>query len=519
MNARRRWPRALLALGFYVVVVVWLTWPLAEHLATRLPATHAACRFDALHLVWALSHESHALTTQPSRFAEGNIFYPTPHALYYGQAAYGALPYFMPTYLLSGNPTLAMNIVFLFSIAATAWTLHLVAARWSGSELGGFVAAWTFLTTRWVLWEFIPSAPTFAVLLYFPLLISVAALGSSTFRQALRLLPLVVLQCLTDVAYFAAAVFAPLGFLAVLRLLLSRTRKAGLHLLGVLALAGVVLFPAYLGYIVVGRENPLLSEQTVWRGLAEVPTVIPWGLLGYLAPTSVQPVVLLVILLGAVAFLATPTRRHDAVTRRAWTHALLWASFGTFISLTPIVRVLGFDVSLPQHLLAEWLPLYQRLRVPARLGVAGLMGLALLAGLAFAECMRWLGDRIGRRAIAGPASVLLALLLAVVVYAQYASDVGVSPSIRRRSLPSRYPLQEAINGDSPLVGLLRAPGGPLLELPSGSPEQFFAADARAMYRSIFHWRPLVNGYSGYWPADFPDRMWAASDNTARCFPK
>ena len=55
MNARRRWPRALLALGFYVVVVVWLTWPLAEHLATHLPATHAACRFDALHLVWALS--------------------------------------------------------------------------------------------------------------------------------------------------------------------------------------------------------------------------------------------------------------------------------------------------------------------------------------------------------------------------------------------------------------------------------------------------------------------------------
>jgi hypothetical protein len=27
-----------------------------------------------------------------------------------------------------------------------------------------------------------------------------------------------------------------------------------------------------------------------------------------------------------------------------------------------------------------------------------------------------------------------------------------------------------------------------------------------MYRSIFHWRPLLNGYSGYWPAGFRERM-------------
>jgi hypothetical protein len=27
-----------------------------------------------------------------------------------------------------------------------------------------------------------------------------------------------------------------------------------------------------------------------------------------------------------------------------------------------------------------------------------------------------------------------------------------------------------------------------------------------MYRSIYHWHPLLNGYSSYWPADFPRRM-------------
>src|SRR5262249_39807757 len=31
-------------------------------------------------------------------------------------------------------------------------------------------------------------------------------------------------------------------------------------------------------------------------------------------------------------------------------------------------------------------------------------------------------------------------------------------------------------------------------------------NARAMFRSIVHWRPLLNGYSSYWPSGFPERM-------------
>jgi hypothetical protein len=47
--------------------------------------------------------------------------------------------------------------------------------------------------------------------------------------------------------------------------------------------------------------------------------------------------------------------------------------------------------------------------------------------------------------------------------------------------------------DSPLVAALRAGAGPVLELPVGGllPLQ----QAEAVYRSIFHWRPLLNGYA------------------------
>src|SRR5262249_42643141 len=60
---------------------------------------------------------------------------------------------------------------------------------------------------------------------------------------------------------------------------------------------------------------------------------------------------------------------------------------------------------------------------------------------------------------------------------------------------------------------LRRSREPLLELPveglrPGSISA--AANARAMYRSIFHWRPLLNGYSSYFPVAFPARMALAS---------
>ena len=38
-----------------------------------------------------------------------------------------------------------------------------------------------------------------------------------------------------------------------------------------------------------------------------------------------------------------------------------------------------------------------------------------------------------------------------------------------------------------------------------------AHDARYAYMSIFHWKRLVNGYSGYYPPSYLARMHAARD--------
>jgi hypothetical protein len=64
----------------------------------------------------------------------------------------------------------------------------------------------------------------------------------------------------------------------------------------------------------------------------------------------------------------------------------------------------------------------------------------------------------------------------------------------------------------PLVHALAADEGPVLEVPVRD-RTFLGVpgyQTRAMYRGIFHRRPLVNGYGGYWPAGFRERMVLAS---------
>jgi hypothetical protein len=518
------------ALLGYGALVVWLTWPLGAQLATQLPNTAGSCGFDTLYAGWVLAFESHTLATAPSHLLDANIYHPTPHALFYGPAAFGALPYFAPVFLATGNPTLALNLELLLCVTLTAWTLHLVVRHWTGSELAGVVAACCFLTTRWVLWKWLPTAPNYAVLQYFPVIVLLAARPSAGVSRLLLLLGLVVLQCLTDLAYVAPAVLAPLGLLALSRLVRRGSRRAGLGLLLVLAAALVVLAPVLAPYWSVSAAMPDPERQTFWpRILDRYPLVLPWGLFEADVATAVPTVVWLLVAAGVLSLVLRPAGVR-ARSRGAWLNGALWLTVGVVISLNPIATWNGEPVRIPQTYLAAWLPLYRSLRAPARLGVAGLMGAALLAGLAFSECAARIPSPQRLRWAAPLGRATLAFVLVGAMYLQYAEGLWQPATVRWTTLPARYPLAAPPEPDSPVLRALRRPGGPLLELPTGfqatgfqgplppspAPDTtmvqfaFPPANAKAMYRSTYHWRPLLNGYSSYWPADFIGRMMLAS---------
>jgi hypothetical protein len=469
--ARRRWnPAAALAsLALYALLVVVLTWPLAPRATSHIPATWGVFHFDTLHTTWMLAHETHALATAPSTVLDTNIYHPERRTLFYNTTSLGFLPYFAPTFAATGNPALAIDVAFLACVALTAWTMHLVVVRWTGSELAGAVAGCTFLMSRAALWGFISIAQYFSVLQYQPLIVLAAATPGPV---GLSLPLLIALQCLVDPLYVAPAVLLPLGAIVAWRFARVETRPAAIALLRAMIVAGIVLLPVYAGYVDVFARNPDLSHQSVWSAQVQSPTTSTdaWGRL--VAWWTRFPIPLSVLPLVALGALSLFLRRREATPalRAAWLHAILWSVAG---------------IALP----AMWsfLPF---LRGAERNGVVSLLGVGLLAGLAAAECAARLPAR---------ARPLLPLAVLGILFAWPDGILTPGPI----HFLGSYPTQPAGPSDGRVMDALRASTGPVLELPAAVGPR---AEARALYRSIFHRRPLVNGYSSYYPAAYPHRM-------------
>jgi hypothetical protein len=512
-------PRRAVALGLalvgYAVLVCALAWPLPRQLGTHLPRIHVSSEYDSLFLAWALAHQTHALATAPSTYPDGNIFHPAPGALFHGETGVGGLPYFAPVFLASGNPILALNVMVLVSVTLTAWAIHFVVERWTSAHAAGFVAAAAFLMTRWVLPGGIAGAPNYAVLQYFPFVVYLSAAPPRSGRRTAALVLALVLQGLTSV-YVAAAMFIPLGALACARLVYARDARLALAL----GAAAVLLVPFYAGHVAIRLGAPGLQTRSFYVGFTQEAD-LPWGPVSYWTPLGVPVAAVAIVVAGVVAALV----RRRSIPARAWRHTLGWAVAGVLMALPPTARFRGTSFRMPQSAF-EATGLYDLLRVSDRLGVAGLMGIALATGLAFAHLTA--RSRV-------PVRVALALAVAGAMLFEYLRGPELPVIGPRRThtyfahvegfpagigVPAflyiapafalgDYPLQDVARfaPPAPLRAVLAEAGGPVLELPVGAgPGGAPVFQARAAFRSIFHWRPVLNGYSRYWPAGFTELM-------------
>ena len=509
-RAARRFVGPLL---LYSAVVCWLTWPLAPRLGTHLPATGVSCKFDSLYTAWALAWETHALGAGGATLLGANIYHPAPDGLLYGPSAFGAVPLFGTVFLATGNPALALNVLFLGSAVLAAALVHAVVRRWTGVAAAGFVAGCTLLASRWLFWDFVPTAPQFAVVFYLPLVVDLACRPRLEWRATLVLFLLVFLQGLSEIVYLAPAVILPLAAIALARLARRRTRLEGVRLLAVVGLAALLLVALHWPYFALLRRTPDLTSQSFWSIVKPPPLELPWGLLGIYSPVAIPGVALVLIAAGGVKALVRRLREGPAASDRLWKHAALWVVVGIAISLPERVSWRGRVFTLPHLALAwSWIPAVSVIRDPRRLGVVALVGLAFLAGLAFPELVPSADARAESRSRALLVQGAAAVALALMMYLQYARALW-EPAAYGQPLPHAYPLQEAIRGDSAVLRTLREAGGPTIELPLFPPLPTIPSvppyHAVPMYRSIFHWQPLLNGYSSYWPREFPELMMLA----------
>jgi hypothetical protein len=566
--------RAWHALAAYLVIALVATWPLVRGLARDVPWDLGNPLLVMWVLAWDCEQLLAMLAGDVSRaatFFDANIFHPAPLTLAYSEHFLGQAMQILPVYAITKNPILCYNLLFLSTFVLSGLGTYLLVREVTGDPRAAFVAGLLFafapyrmsqsphlqvLSSQWM-----PFA-LYGLRRYFdsgrtrPLAGAAAALVAQN------------LSCLYYMMYFtpfAAAyvvwevvqrrlwrrrrIVASLGVAAVAVLLLSaplllpyaavretlelnRTRgetvrySADVHSYATAA-SGQILwgetvraFPKPEGDLFPGIAALTLAliGTAVWRRQRAESAPEPWPvfawilrlamvlhLAGGMAALFYRRLVfdaglfrisignitqmflraaILALLLAGISPTARARMWGFLRTRGFFVFALVLA---VWLSLGPAPRSLGVPISLaaPYGFLVEHVPGFDGLRVPARFAMIATLMLAILGGFGAAVIGRW---RLATPVLA--AAGVLAVLEGLIV----------PMPTHRISRPARAPAAYAAIARESADAVVA-------ELPLGQSE----GDLRAMFYWVAHRRPILNGYSGFFPPHYGLLTVALSD--------
>jgi hypothetical protein len=459
-------PRA----GAHAVSIVCLamaaaafTWPIADLRNPQLPQ-HG----DALFSVWRLAWVAHQLVADPSELFHANIFWPERNTLAMSDAMLLLGVLGAPLISLGVHPVVVHNLLLLASFVAAGYaTMRLLAHLGLGlgpQIVGGVIYAFAPYRVAHVvhlelLWTaFIPLS----------LLALYRVLESPTLRRALMLGVALTLQALSSIYYFLFLCLwlVPATLLARLHVPFVWSTRRATALAGALAFTAVLVAP----YAMVYREARQAVGQRSLDDLRQYSATprdyfnIPEAnrLYGVVPPPGTADERALFVGVLAISLVVF------ALARRPSRNVLAFAVLG----LLALDLSLGVN-GLTYNALRALLPLLNSLRAPARFGVFVLLSVAVLAAYAIASLEQ-------RR------QLVVALALTAGLLAEYWS--APLPTMTVPLAPP--PVYQWLAQQPPTV---------TLEWPAPTPDALWKDETEHQYFSIYHWQPLVNGYSGYAP--------------------
>ena len=473
--SKRSWCEACLVFGSGVVLAALLTFPLV----TRMDRVARAENSDGQFSLWNVAWVARTLVSDPGDLFDANIFYPHRSTLAFSEHNLAAGFLAAPVYWATGNPYLALNVVFFIALAlalAGAYYLvrYLTADRRAAAIAGICFAFCPYFFGRTSHIQLLLTAG-----LPFSLLAFHRLADQPTWRRGL-VLGLVVGAQATASGYYAILTVLMIGFAAIV-IAVTRRSWSDPRYWGALALAGAVTLaialPMFLPYLRLQRDagfGRTLEEAALysadWRAYFASSAVAHRWMQGLIGRWSEVLFPGFLATLGGLAALAVGWRRGS----RAREILVLYAALGTLAFWAS----LGPDAGL-YTALYRGVPLLAWLRAPARFGIVVPLALTVLLGMA----VSWWLSR-------GPRADFRAALLAA------AAALELTTPLHFREAPAVAPAYRL---------LASLPVGPVIEMPFLAREADLHGHAKYMLHSTFHWMPLINGYSDYIPAGFVER--------------
>jgi hypothetical protein len=456
------------------------TWPLATAPHVLSQNDHG----DALLNEWIVAWVQHQLPRDPARLFDANIFHPARGTLAMSEPLIVPAILGAPVRLLGGSPVLVYNLLLVAGLVLSALAMYALIHDWTGDRAAALVAGSAFAFNTHTLTRLAHLQAVHVYGLPLALLAADRILTRARVRDAMWLA-----AWMTAMAYTS-------GYLVVLSLVLigatvlvraGDVRERAPAVLSRLALAAAAtaaaVLPLYLQYRRAAIDHGLgRTLDNVAQFSATLPGYLvttgwlhgsTWSHRLFRDPIDAFFPGISIALLAIAAFVSAwrgGSSGGGGSTRRRVLALLAVAAVGVVLSLGTGTPIYGWLYGV--------FPPMRGIRAAARFGGLFLFAMAALAGIGLAMIR---GSR--GAGVSGRVAIAAAIVAAV--------------NLEALSAPFKYTSFEGIPG---VYRLLAGEPGPvvLVEQPFYRPEVVFM-NAEYVFNSTAHWRPLMNGYSGYTP--------------------
>jgi hypothetical protein len=131
----------------YLALTIAATWPLALGIGRDV----ASDLGDPVLVMWILSWDCEQLLrilggdlSRIATFFDGNIFHPAPLTLAYSDHLFAQAIQILPVWVISGNPILSYNLLFLSTFVLSGLGTFLLVRQLTGNSTAAFVAGCLF---------------------------------------------------------------------------------------------------------------------------------------------------------------------------------------------------------------------------------------------------------------------------------------------------------------------------------------------------------------------------------------
>jgi PA14 domain len=464
-----RQPR-LAALALFILLAVLHTWPLATDPAHLSRNENG----DTVLNTWIVAWVIHAAPRAPLHLFDANIFYPERNTLAYSEALLVQSAMGAPLVWAGASPVLTYNILLIAGFALTGWAMCLVLVRWTGDWFAALAGGIVMGFNAHTLTRMPHLQAQHVEFLPFALLALDRLLVEPRVRHALSFAAWFALQAL---ASFYLLVIASVGLAAAVLVRPDAwAGKRALKVIGCLAVAGgvagLLLLPYLLPYWSLnhgGFKRPIeevAGFAASWRDYLTTPGRFPRLFIARWATgNALYP--------GAAAFALAALAVGSGVALRDPRPRMCLA-----LGLAGVL--FSFGPALPGYawLYGAFTPL-QGIRAVSRFGYLGIVAVAVLAAYGVVNVRGWMRDRSW-------SPTALAAILGVLALEPLAAPVYYSPY---SGIPNIY---DRVAQDANAI---------VVELPLPMPRGAFF-NAPFMLNSTVHWKPMVNGYSGFVPDSY-----------------